>query len=90
MDFLSELEHKIEAHAELFYTPVKPQPSPAINPYESMFAQISRKDIMLSYPYNKFKGYMRLLSEAADDPYVTSIKITCVRVRFFHSIRSAR
>ncbi len=89
MDFLSELEHKLEKHSELFYTPVTPQPSPAINPYESMFTQISRKDILLSYPYNKFKGYMRLLSEAADDPYVTSIKITLYRVARDSEIVSA-
>lgn len=89
MDFVSELENKVSDHKELFYEPVTPQQSPAINPYESMFAQLSRKDILLSYPYNKFKGYMQLLSEAADDPYVTSIKITLYRVARDSEIVSA-
>ena len=89
MDFLSELEDKVSGHKELFYEPVTPQYSPMINPGESMFAQLSRKDILLSYPYNKFKGYMQLLSEAADDPYVTSIKITLYRVARDSEIVSA-
>lgn len=89
MDFLSELENKVKARKELFYEPVTPQQSPMINPYESMFTQLSRKDILLSYPYNKFKGYMQLLSEAADDPYVTSIKITLYRVARDSEIVSA-
>ncbi len=89
MDFLSELENKVSGHKELFYEPVTPQYSPMINHGESMFAQLSRKDILLSYPYNKFKGYMQLLSEAADDPYVTSIKITLYRVARDSEIVSA-
>lgn len=89
MDFLSELEKKIESFDELFYNPVTPQPSTMINPYESMFTQLSKRDILLSYPYNRFKGFMRLLSEAADDPYVTSIKITLYRVARDSEIVSA-
>ena len=78
--FMSALEEKLESRSELFYYHVAPQNSIMVNPYESMFSQLSRHDILLSYPYNKFKNFLRLLEEAADDPYVSSIKITLYRV----------
>lgn len=78
--FMSALEHKLESKSELFYDRVSPQSSIMVNPYESMFSQLSRRDILLSYPYNKFKNFLRLLEEAADDASVVSIKITLYRV----------
>ncbi len=89
MDFLGSLEDKLEENKELFYEPVSPQNSIMVNPYESMFTQLSQKDILLSYPYNKFKGFLTLLNEAADDPYVSSIKITLYRVARNSEIVSA-
>ena len=68
--FMSALEEKLESRSELFYYHVAPQNSIMVNPYESMFSQLSRHDILLSYPYNKFKNFLRLLEEAADDPCV--------------------
>ena len=71
--FMSALENKLESKSELFYDRVSPQSSIMVNPYESMFSQLSRRDILLSYPYNKFKNFLRLLEEAADDASVVSI-----------------
>jgi polyphosphate kinase len=41
---------------------------------------IMEKDIMLHFPYHSFKPVIDLLREAAIDPAVTSIKITCYRL----------
>lgn len=89
MDFLSVISDKLEDKSELFYNHVSPQNSIMVNPYESMFTQLMQKDILLSYPYNKFKNFLRLLEEAADDPYVSSIKITLYRVARDSEIVSA-
>lgn len=41
---------------------------------------IMEKDVMLHFPYHSFKPVIDLLREAAIDPEVTSIKITCYRL----------
>jgi len=57
-----------------------PQPSPSINRRTSMINQIKHKDILLSYPYENIKFFIRLLNEASYDDSVISIKITLYRV----------
>ncbi|MCH5325047.1 MAG: polyphosphate kinase 1 [Eubacterium sp.] len=88
-EFISLLGKKLEKSTELFFTALSPQQSAMVNPYESMFTQLSQRDILLSYPYEKFKSFLRLLNEAADDPYVSSIKITLYRVARDSEIVSA-
>src|SRR5947207_3406320 len=41
---------------------------------------IMEKDVMLNFPYHSFNSVIHLLREAAVDPEVTSIKITCYRL----------
>jgi len=41
---------------------------------------VQQKDIMLHFPYHSFNPVIDLLREAAIDPDVTSIKITCYRL----------
>ena len=41
---------------------------------------VSQRDIMLHFPYHSFNPVIDLLREAAIDPDVTSIKITCYRL----------
>ncbi|MGZ3851870.1 MAG: polyphosphate kinase 1 [Flavisolibacter sp.] len=41
---------------------------------------VLQKDIMLDFPYHSFNPVIDLLREAAIDPDVTSIKITCYRL----------
>jgi len=41
---------------------------------------VMEKDVMLNFPYHSFSSVIDLLREAAVDPAVTSIKITCYRL----------
>lgn len=41
---------------------------------------LDKKDIMLHFPYHSFDSVIDLLREAAIDPFVQSIKITCYRL----------
>lgn len=41
---------------------------------------ILKKDVMLHFPYHSFSSIVNLLREAAFDPEVTTIKITCYRL----------
>ncbi|MDE6132326.1 MAG: polyphosphate kinase 1, partial [Oscillospiraceae bacterium] len=45
-----------------------------------MIPQILRRDILLSYPFESIRPFLRLLMEAANDPLVVSVKITLYRV----------
>lgn len=64
----------------LFYGRADPQPSCEIIKDAPMIPQILKKDILLSYPFESIKPFLRLLMEAANDPTVVSIKITLYRV----------
>ena len=46
----------------------------------SMFDAISKKDYLLHFPYHCYDYVIRFLNEAAEDPFVTTIKITLYRV----------
>jgi len=41
---------------------------------------VMEKDVMLHFPYHSFNAVIDLLREAAIDPHVSSIKITCYRL----------
>jgi len=41
---------------------------------------LNHKDVMLNFPYHSFDSIIDLLREAAIDPFVQSIKITCYRL----------
>lgn len=41
---------------------------------------LDERDVMLHFPYHSFDSVIDLLREAAIDPYVQSIKITCYRL----------
>lgn len=89
MDFLSSVERKLEKNSELFFAPLTPQRSPAIDTKRSMIEQIKQHDIMLNYPYENINQFIRLLEEAAENPDVVSIKITLYRVARDSKIISA-
>ena len=64
----------------LSYDKRVPQKSPAVSDTRPMLAQIRKQDILLSYPYESIRPFLRLLQEAAEDPTVLSIQITLYRV----------
>ena len=47
---------------------------------ESILAQVQRRDRLLFYPYDAVEPFLELLSQAAEDPAVLSIKITIYRL----------
>ncbi|MDE5860420.1 MAG: polyphosphate kinase 1, partial [Oscillospiraceae bacterium] len=64
----------------LFYGRADPQHSCEIIKDSPMIPQILNRDILLSYPFESIRPFLRLLMEAANDPTVVSIKITLYRV----------
>lgn len=86
LGFISGIQDFLKNKTELFYPPREPQPPMMVNSGESMTAQVRKGDILLSYPYESIKPFIRLLTEAANDPTVVSIKMTLYRVSKFSKI----
>ena len=58
----------------------KPFTHPDLYNASSVTKLILEKDVMLHFPYHSFNSVIDLLREAAIDPTVVSIKITCYRL----------
>lgn len=82
MSYIWSLEDKmsLEMKARLLHKPLSPQWPPEIQQKTSMIKQIDLQDFLLRYPYDSMKPYLNMLSEAAFDPQVVSIKITLYRL----------
>ena len=65
---------------ELFYQRRSPRMSQALDMKKSLIAQIEKKDVLLSYPFENIKSFINLLYEAAKDDTVVSIKMTLYRL----------
>jgi polyphosphate kinase len=59
--------------------PIKPLNFPEHGNLD-LFEVLKERDILLHHPYNSMEPVLELLENAADDPYVLSIKITIYRV----------
>ena len=64
----------------LEYDPMPPLKSNEFESGGSMFGTISRKDVLLSFPYQSYGYVLNFLEEAANDLNVKSIMITLYRV----------
>jgi polyphosphate kinase len=73
MDFPKQVFHRESKRK-------KPIDHPAFLIENRVTDVILRKDVMLHFPYHSFNGVIDLLREAAIDPDVTSIKVTCYRL----------
>lgn len=81
MSFAFALKDKIaDAGCPIFYNKAEPQKSMYVDPHEPMIKQIARHDLLLSYPYETIRPFIKLLNEAAEDESVVSVKITLYRV----------
>ena len=80
LGYVFALFSKAEHRKELFFPKAEPQQPQMVLPDVPMMQQISKGDILLSYPYESMKPFIKLLEEAANDPEVTSIKMTLYRV----------
>ncbi|MCW3089736.1 MAG: ppk1 [Ferruginibacter sp.] len=58
----------------------KPFVHPDLRNVNSVSEIVLQKDVLLSFPYHSYDSVTDLLREAAIDPEVTSIKITCYRL----------
>lgn len=60
----------------------KPQPLKlsCLNAQESIFEYVSRKDLLLHYPYHSFDHFIHFLYEAVHEPTVHEIMVTQYRV----------
>ncbi|MDO5843977.1 MAG: polyphosphate kinase 1 [Methanocorpusculum sp.] len=74
-DKLSPAQKKV-----LEYKEFSPCRSPSVISGVSMFRQVSKHDILLSYPFESMKPFLDLVKEAAYDKDVISIKITIYRL----------
>lgn len=91
LSFVSDLRDalKDKKFAPLFYTKLSPQRPAQIDPTQKIFPQIQKKDLLLSFPYQDIRTFVKLLDEAADDPKVVSIKITLYRMAHHSQIIDA-
>ena len=80
LSFVFDLQ-ELDLSPELHYIPRQPRKPAALSDTKSVFAQVKAKDMLLSFPFESMNlSFIRLLQECANDPKVTSIKITLYRL----------
>ena len=79
LSFVYECKH-LAPDPVLQYPRLVPQKSAMVDEHRGLFTQLRKHDILLNYPYESIRPFLRLLDEAADDPSVLSIEITLYRM----------
>ncbi len=80
LSYVGDIFDRAADKKALFFEKFEPQRSPMIDQLRPMIEQIDERDLFLSYPYESIDPFIRLLSEAAEDKQVVSIKMTLYRV----------
>ena len=80
LSFLFQIEDVLRRDASLVFEKRIPQQSPAIDSGLPIIPQVMEKDILLSYPYESIRPFLRMLQEAARDEKVVSIRMTLYRL----------
>lgn len=80
MSFLFGIQDHLRSHAELFYAPRHPQASPDLDERKPIMDQVAKRDVLLHYPYQSIRPFLTMLSQAAHDPQVVSIRMTLYRL----------
>ncbi|HMO38344.1 MAG TPA: polyphosphate kinase 1 [Saprospiraceae bacterium] len=76
-------------NAQLHDTPLPPLPHPVLEGAPSLLEVLQKQDVLLHFPYQRFEYVPQLIREAANDPLVTTIKITLYRVAAKSSVIEA-
>ena len=80
LSFAFQIQDLLRKNPELYFPKRTPQKSNQFQDGKSIIAQIKEEDKLLSYPYESIRPFLHLLTEAAEDPDVISIKMTLYRV----------
>ena len=80
LSFVFQIQDLLRKNPELYFPKRTPQKSDQFQGGKSIIAQIKEEDKLLSYPYESIRPFLHLLTEAAEDPDVISIKMTLYRV----------
>ena len=80
LSFVFQIQDLLRKNPELYFPKRTPQKSDQFQDGKSIIAQIKEEDKLLSYPYESIRPFLHLLTEAAEDPNVISIKMTLYRV----------
>lgn len=80
VSFVFQLQDLLRRNTELFYEKRVPQKSPEFKDGQSILQQITQEDKLLSYPYDSIRHFLKMLTEAAEDDSVISIKMTLYRL----------
>ena len=80
LKFVFQLQKYLRDDKDLFYEKRSPRLSPALDIKKSIYKQIKKKDVLLSYPFESIKPFITMLMQAAEDENVVSIKMTLYRV----------
>lgn len=82
LDFVYDLEKEFTARQkqQLCYPPFVSAAHADLFKKFGMMEAVRQKDRLLSYPYDDFNIFLRLIREAAYDPNTASIKITIYRI----------
>lgn len=80
LSFVFQIQDLLRKHMELYFPKRTPQRSDQFQDGKSIIEQIREEDKLLSYPYESIRPFLHLLTEAAEDPDVISIKMTLYRV----------
>ena len=80
LSFIFQIQDLLRKNSKLFYEKRVPQKSPDFRENESILDQIREEDKLLSYPYESIRPFLKMLTEAAEDESVISIKMTLYRL----------
>ena len=80
LSFLFALEDVLRKNPDLVFPKRLPQATSQLDSASPVIPQILDHDVLLSYPYESIRPFLNMLSEAANDPKVVSIRMTLYRL----------
>lgn len=82
MSFVSAIQSYLRntGQEDIFYQRRTPRMTQQLDDKEPLIPQIMEKDVLLSYPFESIRSFIKLLYEAAKDETVVSVKMTLYRL----------